>query len=229
MKKILLLLSLLFSVTIYGQDFAKGKELFKQNCAACHNMEKKMVGPALQDVVKNQGRDWTKEWIYNSNALIQSGDEHAVEVWNEYNKIAMPAYNWMDDSDLESVVTYLEKYKEDKAEKAASLKAANPTPPQGQVVVQQQPTPTIIWVLFLVVMLVVIVALFALQRGLSTIVNLNSKSSATNTYLMKKVDMEIDEVNDEFDSFIDKEVSKRVDEKVKILKKNINEKLKDFN
>ena len=81
MKKILLLLVvLLYSVTAFGQDFARGKELFKQNCAACHKMDRKLVGPPLQNVVAEQGRVWTKEWIYNSQALIKSGDSHAVEI-----------------------------------------------------------------------------------------------------------------------------------------------------
>ena len=67
MKKLLVLI--LFSSFVYSQDYAKGKELFKTHCAACHNMERKMVGPALKDIVERQGKDWTKKWIYNNTLL----------------------------------------------------------------------------------------------------------------------------------------------------------------
>ena len=30
-----------------GADATKGKELFNSNCAACHNLDRKMTGPAL--------------------------------------------------------------------------------------------------------------------------------------------------------------------------------------
>ena len=40
--------------------------------------------------------------------------------------------------------------------------------------------------------------------------------------------MEIDELNEEFDVFIEGEVTKRVDKKVKTLKKDLTSKLKDF-
>ena len=229
MKKTVSIFLLLFSVILYGQDFNRGKELFKQNCAACHNMEKRRVGPALQNTVAEQGRDWTKKWIYNSQALIESGDEHAVEIWEEYNRAAMPAYNYLEDSDLESIVTYLQDYTKEKEERiAAAQKEAAPAATGGAVVMANPSTPTYIWILLGIAVVIVIISLFAFQRGLNAIVKITTKSSATNAYLMKKVDMDVKEVNEEFNSFIDDEVSKRVDKKVKTLKKDINKKLKDF-
>ena len=41
------------------------------------------------------------------------------------------------------------------------------------------------------------------------------RKKSTNLYLMKKLDMNKDEVNDEFDDFIKGEVTKRVDKKIK--------------
>ena len=60
MKKLFLLL-LIFTTSISAQDYDNGKQLFRNNCAACHNMEKRVVGPALKNTVKNQGEDWTKK------------------------------------------------------------------------------------------------------------------------------------------------------------------------
>ena len=229
MKKILLLM-LLSSITMYGQDFARGKELFKQNCAACHNMERKMVGPALKNVVAEQGRDWTKKWIYNSKALIESGDEHANEIWEEYNRAAMPAYNYLEDSDLESIVTYLQDYTKDKEERtAAAKKASTPTGTAGTTtVIQSQPTPTYIWIILIIAGIIASVAIYAFYVGMSTIVHLVTKTTSTNTMLMKKQGISSDDLEKEFDSLVEERASKEVKEKVKILKKDLNDKLKNF-
>ena len=76
MKKILIVF-LVLATGFSAQDYEKGKKLFRNNCAACHNMEKRVVGPALKNTVKNQGEDWTKSWIKNNQALRDAGDKHA--------------------------------------------------------------------------------------------------------------------------------------------------------
>ena len=47
----LLFFSIIFT-SLYAQegDPAKGKSLFNANCAACHQLDKKMTGPALRNV-----------------------------------------------------------------------------------------------------------------------------------------------------------------------------------
>lgn len=220
---------LLSSITMYGQDFARGKELFKQNCAACHNMEKKRVGPPLQNTVAEQGRDWTKTWIKNSQALIKSGDAHAVEIWNEYNQAAMPAYNYLEDSDLESIVTYLQDYTKDKEERMAAATESTPTGTVGSTtVVQSQPTPTYIWIILIIAGIIASGAIYAFYVGMNTIVHLVTKTTSTNTLLMKKQGISSDDLEKEFDSLVKEKASKQVKEKVKILKKDLNDKLKNF-
>ena len=56
-------------------------------------MDKKLVGLHYKMLLNYKGRDWTKSWIKNSKALIDSGDEHAVEIWEEYNRES--AYNFL--------------------------------------------------------------------------------------------------------------------------------------
>ena len=56
MLKKFFLLIVLFTTITYSQDYAKGKQLFNTHCAACHKMDKKLVGPPLQDVVELQGK-----------------------------------------------------------------------------------------------------------------------------------------------------------------------------
>lgn len=227
-RKILLLFALILSTISYGQDFDKGKELFNQNCAACHNMEKKMVGPALQNVVQEQGRDWTKEWIYNSQALIESGDEHANEVWKEYNMIAMPAYNWLDDSDLESIVTYIEKYTEVREEQLAAMKPKVEEGVSQSIVVSNPPTPTYIKIIITISLIVILLCFYGLYLGLTRITYFIETNVQTNKFLLDKMGIDRDSINKEINESIENEVQKRVDEKIKILKTDINTKLKNF-
>ena len=73
----------LLSFTTYSQeaDIQAGKKLFNANCAACHKLNKKAVGPALKGVSAKYDRDWLYKWIKNSAAMIKEGDPQAVAVW----------------------------------------------------------------------------------------------------------------------------------------------------
>ena len=228
MKKTLLLFTLILSAITYGQDYDKGKGLFKQNCAACHNMEKKMVGPALKNVVNDQGREWTKEWIYNSNALINSGDEHANEVWEEYNKIAMPAYNWLEDDELESIVTYLADYTKVQAEKMEALK---PKVSEGgvQAVPVNVSTPLYVWILLVVCVVMVVLTVYVVNIAMKTILQHATRYQSVNKHLMNRLGLDTSELEKEFDEYLDEEVNKKVEKKIKIIKKEINEKLNKLN
>ena len=108
---------LFFSITftsLFAQDGdpAKGKSLFNANCAACHQLDKKMTGPALRYVEtrlsedEGLGRTWLNAWIRNSSALIKSGDAYANKIYAEYNGSAMTAFPQLSDQDLSDILAY---------------------------------------------------------------------------------------------------------------------------
>jgi len=113
-----LLLSLFFSLfaslSLIAQegDPAKGKSLFNTNCAACHNLDRKMTGPALRNVEQRladeQGldRDWIASWIRNSAAVIRSGHPYANKIYAEYNNAAMTAMPQLTDQDISDILAY---------------------------------------------------------------------------------------------------------------------------
>ena len=226
MKKIIVILIFITGIFGYSQDYAKGKQLFNQHCAACHKMDRKLVGPPLQDVVELQGRDWTKEWIYNSKALIDSGDEHAVEIWEEYNRAAMPAYNFLPDEELEDIVEYLAQYKTKKAEAAAAIVPV--AADGGQVIVNNTPTPICIYILLIICLLIVAVAIYAFYVGMKAITNVIGKTQSTNLYLMKKLHMDQEKVDGELQTLVENKVKKKVDKKLKQFKKDLNKRLRDL-
>ena len=96
------------SFTAFAQepDIQAGKKLFNANCAACHKLNKKAVGPALRGVSAKYDRDWLYKWIKNSSAMIKDGDPQAVSIWEEYNKVAMNAFPLLSNSDIDNILAY---------------------------------------------------------------------------------------------------------------------------
>ena len=85
---------------------ADGEKLFKANCRACHAVDQKLIGPALAGVYDRRDMDWIKAFVRNSQVVIASGDEYAVELFEEYNKTAMTPFN-LNDSEIESIISYI--------------------------------------------------------------------------------------------------------------------------
>ena len=227
MKKIISLIILLLGFNLVAQDYARGKQLFNTHCAACHKMDKKLVGPALNTIVDRQGKEWTKEWIYNNNALRESGDEYAIQIWEEYNKAAMPGYQFLKDEELDDIVEYLAQWQTKKDEAAATI-VAPVVSDNGQVVVNNAPTPFYMYILIIVCLIIVSIAVYAFYVGLKAITNITEKTQTTNLYLMKKLNMDQNRVDGEIETLIKKEVKEKVSKKIKDFKKDINKQLKNF-
>lgn len=107
-------LLLTFSTILNAQDGdpAKGKTIYNTNCAACHQLDKKMTGPALRNVesrlADEQGLDraWLSAWIRNSAGVIKSGDAYANKIFAEYNQTAMTAFPQLSDQDISDILAY---------------------------------------------------------------------------------------------------------------------------
>ena len=93
-------------------DPVAGKQLFNQNCAACHALDRKMTGPALANVEtrlleeEGLGKDWLYSWIKNSAGMIASGDAYANKIYAEYNQSAMTAFPTLSDADIDNILAY---------------------------------------------------------------------------------------------------------------------------
>ena len=89
-----------------------GKQLFKANCAQCHNrnMKDKLTGPALGGVQERWAgkEDVLYAWIRNSQAVIASGDPYAVALYNEWNKVLMNPFPNLTDDDIASILLYVD-------------------------------------------------------------------------------------------------------------------------
>lgn len=101
------ILLLFFSPRLHSQSAEEGRQLFQQ-CTACHTIGGgRLVGPDLAGINEQRDEQWLISFIQNSQAMIQAGDEQAVEIFNEYNKVPMPPQD-LTDEEVRSVLQYIE-------------------------------------------------------------------------------------------------------------------------
>ena len=114
----------LISFSSYSQEIptepaaiTAGGQIFNANCKACHRVQQKLVGPALAGVEQRAPSiDWIKRFVKNSSAVIASGDEYAVNLYNEYNKTQMTAFTSLKDEEIMNVLAYIKAEAEKKPE-----------------------------------------------------------------------------------------------------------------
>ena len=87
---------------------ANGDALFKANCAQCHAINEKVVGPALAGITKRRSISWLVPWVQNSAKVIASGDEYGVKLFNENGKQQMPSFG-LSKKEIEDIITWIDK------------------------------------------------------------------------------------------------------------------------
>jgi len=96
---------LLLSTFAFSQTADDEKNF--QQCKACHTIGGgKLVGPDLKGITDRRDEAWLVSFIQNSQQLVQSGDEQAVKVFNENNKIPMPSHSLSDDQ-VKGILLYI--------------------------------------------------------------------------------------------------------------------------
>ena len=98
-----------FSKIALTQNIEDGEKLYKANCTACHQIDNKLIGPALRGVSDKYSEDWLIKWIKNSAEMIASGDPDAIAIYEEYNKSPMTAFPYFSDDDVRNILAYIEE------------------------------------------------------------------------------------------------------------------------
>jgi mono/diheme cytochrome c family protein len=163
-------------VVATGGDAVKGKELFNANCAACHKLDAKATGPMLRGIAAKYEMAWLYKWVKNSSDLIKSGDAQAVKVFEENNKAVMSAFPQLSDADIDNIIAYTS---EPKAEAAAPTTGGAEVP--GKPAVDSGISNNIILGALALVMVILVVMLFLVNKVLSKVAKANGIETAPKT------------------------------------------------
>ena len=110
MKSKFFLLIIFFTVTIAAlatPPVEEGKAIFSARCAACHNVNKILTGPALAGVDQRHSIDWIVNFVHSSQTVIKKGDAAAVALFNQFNHIQMPDHPDLSADAIKNVVEYI--------------------------------------------------------------------------------------------------------------------------
>ena len=94
-------------------QLALGEELFRNNCATCHNknMVDDLTGPALRGVTERWS-DYPREDLYcfirASQAMIKDDHPKALEQWEAWKPRVMTNQN-LTDEEIEALLAYIER------------------------------------------------------------------------------------------------------------------------
>ena len=144
-----------------------GKKLFNANCAACHKLNKRAVGPALRGVSEKYDRQWLYSWIKNSTAMVKSGDPQAVAVYEEYNGSVMTSFPQLTNTDIDNILAYTDYVPP--APVVVANNSMTPAPANSSTSINN----TVILVALGLVFMILVVMLFLVQRTLMRIAKLS--------------------------------------------------------
>lgn len=114
------------SVLAFGNPpVEEGKAIFTSRCAACHNVNKTLTGPALAGIDERRSIEWLTKFINSSQTLIKSGDKEALAVFEKFNKVPMPDHPDLTADHVKSIIEYIRS--EAKPVEAATAPFAKPT------------------------------------------------------------------------------------------------------
>lgn len=111
-------IALLGFQTMSAQDFAsreeaeasevyqKGQKIWDNNCASCHKVNAKLIGPPLTGVYDKYEREWLYKWIKNNQALVKSGDALAAKA-AAYDASIMTAFPMLKNEDIDATLVYI--------------------------------------------------------------------------------------------------------------------------
>ena len=87
----------------------EGKRIFMTRCAACHNVNKILTGPALAGVHERRSIEWIIQFVTSSQSLVKKGDEQAVALFEKFNKIPMPDHKDLTAENIKNIVEFIKE------------------------------------------------------------------------------------------------------------------------
>lgn len=71
---------------------ARGAEIFKTNCTACHKTDKRFIGPSPKGIMERRSPEWIMNMILDPQLMVEQ-DRCAKDLLVEFNGAAMANQN----------------------------------------------------------------------------------------------------------------------------------------
>lgn len=120
-----LVILLAMSFVAKADPIEEGKAIFLTRCAACHNINQKLTGPALAGVDQRRSLEWIVQFVRSSQSLVKSGDKDAVAIYEQFNKIPMPDHSDLTEDNIRQIVEYIKSEAKPVDSKAPFAKPAS--------------------------------------------------------------------------------------------------------
>lgn len=148
----ILLITFLITANQAFAGEAEGKTLFQGKCQRCHQVDKRMTGPALQNV-KTRWADTTNiyKWIKNSQSFLGTGDVYANNLFKEYSGSIMPAFPELADVDISNILAYID------AEALRKTALATAGPGVSGTTESKKDNSTLYWVLIIALLFIAVI------------------------------------------------------------------------
>jgi len=101
--------SLTLDATIDDKMAAKGADIYKKMCTACHRAEKKFIGPAPSKILERRSPEWIMNIILDPEGMVKN-DPLAKELLIEFNGSPM-ANQSLTEEDARAVLEYFRTLK----------------------------------------------------------------------------------------------------------------------
>lgn len=95
------------SVTLGEIDNAlveRGEELFNMNCTACHKVNRKFIGPAMEGILERRTPEWTMNMILDPERMVRE-DPLAKQLLIEHNGSPM-ANQGLSEDEVRAILEY---------------------------------------------------------------------------------------------------------------------------
>ena len=93
-----------FSSEINMGLVSEGKQIFNAKCTACHNVNRRLIGPAMTGIYERRSVEWVLNIMLNPDQMLKE-DPIAIALLKEYNNILMLNQN-LSDEEAKSLAEY---------------------------------------------------------------------------------------------------------------------------
>ncbi|TDF86425.1 c-type cytochrome [Pseudomonas sp. H9] len=91
-----------------------GEQIYRTRCASCHTLGDtehagmRNIGPDLLGVTRQRDRAWLTRWIKEPNVMLEEKDPLALQLYEQYNRLAMPNLR-LGEVEISALLSYLDE------------------------------------------------------------------------------------------------------------------------